>query len=160
MTKIRKQFFESKGAEVVIFEPDGEASTGPVAGKAGSKIDANQSNQKLFNENLHYIVDCVDECPRRGVGVTLRKIRNCLRKKFGLRVSKTTAACTMKMKRLGLTYQPIKKRRRNQNANRLKLNRIREYLVSYQLRRDPEGQCSRRAFDLRVYRQKLRSQKK
>ena len=76
---------------------------------------------------MRHIVDFIDNSHRQGKGVTLRKVRTSVRKKFGLEISKTCASQTMK--KLGLTYQPVKKRRRNQNAYRPE--RIREFLVGY-----------------------------
>ena len=120
ITEIRKQFLESEGTEVVVVEPEDGAASGK-----GKTSPANHNNQKLYPEHLTFIVDYVDECHRRGASVTLRKLRNKLRDTFDIEISKQQVGYNLK--RLGLSYQPVKKRRRNHNAYRPE--RIREYIV-------------------------------
>ena len=120
VTEIRKQFFESEGAEVVVFEQE----VGAASGK-GSTADGNHNKQKLFTEHLSHIVNYVDECHRRGSCVTLRKIQNRICSVFEFEISKTQAVYALK--KMGLTYQPVKTRRRNHNAYRPE--RIQEFII-------------------------------
>ena len=83
VTEIRQQFFESEGADVVVHEKEPEGTKAVVEGQT-----ANYNNQKLFDEHLRHIVDFVDESHRQGKGVTLRKVRTSVCKKFGLDISK------------------------------------------------------------------------
>ena len=95
ITEIRKQFLESEGTEVVVVEPEDGAASGK-----GKCSDTVHNKQKLFPEHLSFIVEYVDECHRRGACVTIRKLRNKLRDKFEIEISKIQVGYNLK--KLGL----------------------------------------------------------
>ena len=123
---IRKQFFESEGADILINEvEEADETDGDGCRKRGHCI--NNNKQKIHLQHLHSILEYVDASHKKGQAVTVRKIRNHLRNDHHLSISRGQVHYTMK--KLGLHYQPLKARRRNMNSFRPE--RIREYIIGY-----------------------------
>ena len=107
---IRKQFFESEGADILINEvEEADETDGDGCRKRGHCI--NNNKQKIHLQHLHSILEYVDASHKKGQAVTVRKIRNHLRNDHHLSISRGQVHYTMKT--LGLHYQPLKARRRN-----------------------------------------------
>ena len=121
--EIRKAFFDLEGDDVLVFG-DRENSE-EKRDAANSQHTYNK--QKATSPHLLAIVEYVDVSHRDGKGVTVRKVRNHLLNVHGLSISQTQVRYSMK--KLGLKYFLVKKRRRNLNSFRPE--RIREFLIGY-----------------------------
>jgi hypothetical protein len=119
VSRLRQLLFDD--GTVGVFG-DGEEGT---RGR-GSPVSKEQNN-KLTNEQLTAMVKEVDDCHAQGSTVNCTLMKNYLNKEFKVDVHETTIANYFK--KIGLSYKPIKAKKRNIGAYRMDL--LRDYLISF-----------------------------
>ena len=121
LVDIRQHFFESEGADVLVMG-EWENEEDNQRGRTN-----NNNKQKVKQQHLLAIVEYVDLLHSKGSGVTCQKISNHLKKDHHLEISRTQVRYSMR--KLQLSYQAVKKKRRNTNSFRPE--RIRDFVIGY-----------------------------
>ena len=109
------------GCAQVVFGDDDENKRG------GANSGHTNNQQRVMQSHLLALLEFVDQSHLKGKGVTIRKIKNHLSNVHNLSISRTQVRYSMK--KLGLKYMPVKKRKRN--MNNFRPERIREFIISY-----------------------------
>jgi hypothetical protein len=117
VTALRKQFLDD--GDVLIFGSD--------ALRGGSSPNYNHKTKKLNRDQLQMVIDQVDELHAKGKTVTNQLIRNFVRQRFEIELSKSTM--TKYFKDLGLTYKPVNTKKRNIGAYRM--DALRDFLILF-----------------------------
>ena len=118
VTELRKQLFED-GDVLVFGDENGEDS------KRGAASEKYTSKMLLTPSQILQLVQEVDRLHAKGKTVVNRLIRNFARRNFGVSMHRSTMA--QYFRRLGLTWKPVKSKKKNVGAFRM--DAIRDYLV-------------------------------
>jgi transposase len=115
VTRIRKEFFnEGK----ILDKKNGNKNIDPV-------LRGSYEKKCLTRDQLEDIESEVELRHSEGKAVTNRLIRNYLQKKHNITVSKSTMSTYFNI--LGLSYKPIKSKKRNMGAYRMDI--LRDFLI-------------------------------
>jgi transposase len=126
ITDLRKEYF--RNGEVLMcgeYAGDDDDVANMQRGAANPKY--HQRQQKLFGPHYLAITKFVDDKHSKGQGVTNRKVRNHLRKEFGVKVDKRSIRRIFR--KLGLTWMKVRPKRRTLNAFRR--TSIRDFLIKF-----------------------------
>jgi hypothetical protein len=134
ITKLRQLLYEENA--VGVFGDEEEKTRG----KGSPVSKAVNAGNKLTQEQLQALVKEVDECHSNGSTVNCTIMKNFLNNKFKVDIHETTIGSYLK--KVGLSYKPVKAKKRNLGAYRMDL--LRDYLLEFNdlykiYKEDPEN---------------------